>query len=143
MSDSPLILVGYWHDEYTGKDLPNPQSLVDPYWEQEDRERIVHYLRSGARLRECLGTSYCRFPDGPPRHEMGNADLTDGIWLWPEGLWVYVARYSVRLPAPFINHMRARGFEIGSVDLVEARNRGVDGSYWSRWSSLEARQPRQ
>ena len=59
----------------------------------------------------CLGYAACRFPDGPHGREMGCCDLTDGFWLWPEGLWIYVSRYHVRLPDEFVAHMRAVDFD--------------------------------
>jgi hypothetical protein len=129
-----LKIVGYWFREDGGEGLPDPQRLVDKSWEVKDRKRIVGYLKSGVRLRECLGFSYCRFPGGPPSEKMGNADLTDGVWLWPEGLWVYVFRYSVRLPEVFVSHMRTREFVVGAVDVRAAIGDVIDSVFWREWS---------
>jgi len=41
---------------------------------------------------------------------MGSSDLTDGTWIWPEGLPIYVEKYNVELPEEFIAHTRCAGF---------------------------------
>lgn len=106
-----LEAVGYWSDHLDSPTLIHPARLISPAWEAEDRERIVSYLRGGMEHMSCLGYATCRFPDGPSGPEMGASDLTDGFWLWPQGLWVYVLRYHVRLPDEFVAHMRTMNFD--------------------------------
>src|SRR5262245_56534732 len=43
---------------------------------------------------------------------VGTKELTDGVWLWPEGLYHYVERHSVCLPDEFIESMRSRSWRI-------------------------------
>ncbi|WP_020474852.1 hypothetical protein [Zavarzinella formosa] len=102
----PLRAIGYWRCPENFVFLPHPKELVDRERDIEDRWVIAEYLRSGVRLHSCLGFSHCCFRNGPPDEEMGSADLTDGIWVWPEGLPVYVERYAVRLPKDFCLHAR-------------------------------------
>ncbi len=42
---------------------------------------------------------------------------TDGVWAWPGDLAAYVERYHLALPAPFLEHLIAQGFEPGEPDL--------------------------
>jgi hypothetical protein len=106
-----LRLIGYWHGEGEDAEWPDPSRFVQPGWESEEKARIVDYLRSGARLHEDLGYSHCRFPGGPPDEDMGNAELSDGVWIWPEGLWIYVDHYDVILPDELVRHMRRNSFQ--------------------------------
>ena len=141
-SSRALIAVGYWHEPRSKDVLPHPQELVDPSWCAEERCCIIKYLRCGVRIREALGYSWCRFPDGPPDWDMGCCDLTDGIWMWPEGLHVYVDRYSVRLPDEFVAHMKQNDFEIPQdLDQTELEERPVDGAFWIEWSKANCRPP--
>ena len=127
--------MGYWYDELTAPDWPMPHQYVEPGWCTGEREDIVRYLRSGAVWRSFLGFSYCRFDRSTPPSEMGNKTLTDGVWAWPEGLWVYVKRYDVRLPSEFVEHMRRNGFVVPPVDVEPLLARGLDLSFWRHWTS--------
>ena len=74
---------------------------------------------------------------------MGNADLTDGIYLWPEGLAVYVDRFQVKLPPWFMTHMIEHEFSVPEdLDLEYLGKLPVDYGKWTRWgkgqSFLEA-----
>ncbi len=85
--------------------LPDPRTLVDPDWEKADREKLAAYLDAGERVETFFGYSWCRF--GCDNHsEMGTADLSDGVYLWPEGLSHYVRVHKVRLPEAFARHAR-------------------------------------
>jgi hypothetical protein len=90
----------------------HPEVLIDPDWEREDRPRLVAYLRSGASIMEYLGYSYCRFLCGAPGREMGGSELSDGVWLWPEGLAHYVEEHLIRLPGELVEHARRNNFQI-------------------------------
>lgn len=122
-------LIGYWNTDRL-RDFIDPWDLVDRSWAQAERTRVADYLRQGVRTNEDLGYSMCRFSGGPPPEEMGNAELTDGTWIWPEGLAVYVARYSVRLPAEFIAHAERAPHHTQTVPVQELV---VDSDFWRSW----------
>lgn len=107
-----LIQVGFWKDtksilDLTGllRDLPDPRQLVDHEWMKEKRERIAQYLDAGTRINQEMGYSYCRFECGVVGSAMGTSDLTDGTYVWPEGLSHYVRVHHVRLPKKFTRHV--------------------------------------
>jgi hypothetical protein len=134
-----LKIVGYWTDtKFHEMKWIDPKHLVDPGWEIARRARIIAYLRSGVFLCSDLGCSYCRFEDGPSDSEMGASELTDGVWVWPVGLVIYVERYHVRLPDEFIEYMAESNFTL-PVDLdVRTLNRDrYDVSFWRAWCSRE------
>jgi len=134
-----LKVVGYWYDGFELW-LPDPSVFVDPSWEIRDRDRIVGYLRSGVRIREYLGFSWCRFEGGPPEDQMGNADLSDGTWVWPEGLSIYVSQFSVTLPDDFVAHMRANDFRVPpNLDADALGNASDDPGYWRDWCNKNYR----
>ena len=43
--------------------------------------------------------------------------LTDGTYAWPSDLAHYVGVHHARLPAAFVEHVRARGFRAAPVDV--------------------------
>lgn len=51
----------------------------------------------------CAGNSWCRFRCGET--SMGNCELTDGVYVWPEGFLHYVQVHHVKPPQQFINHV--------------------------------------
>jgi hypothetical protein len=137
-----LKLVGLWkdmHSIYPRSRWPHPAGLVDRGWEAGRREKIVAYLRQGDDL-GCVqcGFSYCRFEGCEVSvFEMGNRDLTDGDWLWPEGLPHYVEAHGVRLPEAFVATMEANGFEVPPLGITYEDVRG-DDSFWVEWSRENA-----
>jgi hypothetical protein len=65
---------------------------------------------------------------------MGDSDFSDGVWIWPEGLWIYVDQFDVQLPADFLEHARAMGYRVPeglNADKLEQRH--VDLSFWRSW----------
>jgi hypothetical protein len=136
------ILVGYWCDDGASESWIHPRHLVDASWESEDRNRIVGYLRSVAVVAIAMGYSHCRFRHGQPDEETGCCELSDGTWVWPEGLWVYVDRYKVRLPDAFVAHMKERDF-IPPTDvaplLVEEGTPMYNETFWRQWCAQERR----
>jgi len=103
--------VGYWKDGPVDW-RPNPALLVDRAWAESDEGKaVIAYLKSPTvTVREAyFGGSWCRFHCSRPDSQMGSRDMTDGTWIWPEGLVHYVEDHGVRLPAEFVAHvMRKR-----------------------------------
>jgi len=130
-----LKLIGHWSgtSEYEG-DLIHPQYLRDKVSDSRDRERLVEYLKSGLLIIECMGYSFCRLPGGPPDKEMGCGYQTDGVWIWPEGLWIYVAQFGVELPDEFICHVEQNDYKIPEdLDEVALNKGGFDTTFWKEW----------
>jgi hypothetical protein len=138
--DRPVIRVralGFWkapkHDVESLLGFPHPRALIAPDWEPQRRESIVAYLRGGRTAEAYMGYSYCRFEDctHEQRMTLGTRDLTDGEWVWPEGLWHYVADHGVRLPEDFVASAAARGFVV--PDVAEDCLYANDPRDWLRW----------
>ena len=51
------------------------------------------------------------FAAASPDSEMGSSDLTDGVWLWPEGLAHYVEVHGLPLPEEFIATMKGNSWQ--------------------------------
>jgi hypothetical protein len=130
----PLRAFGYWGDTRIGSPSGTvfiaPQSLVGTYESEEVRDRVMSYLDRGHKLVGWLGYSHCRFNCGKPDHEMGSCDLTDGIWVWPEGLSHYVRSHAVQLPTQFLRHMEELKWKIPEIDPQEIEDlEDRDGAY--------------
>jgi hypothetical protein len=135
-----LKAVGYWwsHPKYRlpkNDRFPDPTLLVCPSWCAGERQRIVVYLRAGRTYAQWRGVSYCRFECGISDAEMGSRCLTDGEWVWPEGLAHYVERHKVRLPDEFAASMRRNGWEPpqNSDHAVQDTHGSPDTSFWIAW----------
>ncbi len=82
-----LKRVGFWRSE--GEPfLPDPRTMVDQSWEAGERDRVIAYLESSfyVPIAQC-GPSWCRFGCSPRPADIGTQDLTDGTWVFPEGLF--------------------------------------------------------
>lgn len=104
-ADTGLLFVGYWRsmDRRRKKDPdPYPLDLVDHSWDPQTRSRVVEHLRSGRVWHTWVGSSTCRFCGKRPN---GNTCLTDGVFVWPEGLAHTVESHGVRPPDFFVDHV--------------------------------------
>jgi hypothetical protein len=118
--------------------LPMPQDVVDPGWEAGRRSEIVAYLKAGHGVASYLGYSFCRLDCGTPEEEMGTKDLSDGTWVWPEGLSHYVEVHAIRLPDEFVETMRENDWCppkpcCGDDELV------YDLDFWTAWGQRTPR----
>jgi hypothetical protein len=96
-------LLGFWASP--GSDgLPDPAVLVDAGWDEAERQWVADYLERGQVAASYMGGSRCRLC----ARLNGSRDLTDGAYLWPEGLAHYVLEHAVRLPAEFLAHIERR-----------------------------------
>ena len=64
---------------------------------------------------------------------MGVYDLTDGVWVWPQGLHHYVSEHNIRLPEKFIQTMEQNDFQVPDLeidfnDIVE-----MNFTFWINW----------
>lgn len=132
-----LKAVGFWRPPHG---YPSPQWLVNHEWEAADRSQVVAYLRAGAVVASWLGYSSCRFCCGIEPRLVGSCDLTDGLWVWPEGLAHYVEKHHVALPDAIVHTMRANNWKM-PTDLTERlpalvtnRAEGYDFEPWREWA---------
>lgn len=117
--EKPLILIGYWSGGYGERGWPDVRDFVDQSWDEEERLDVGSYLRNGLVARAWMGYSPCRLCDTATN---GNLDLTDGTYIWPEGLAHYVLDHSIRLPDEFVHHVHAQNAFTDDVT--------VDDSWW-------------
>lgn len=124
-----LKLIGYWAPLPRWSQTPSPYAEEEPPWpdirravragwRSAEREQLVAYLRSGHRCSGALGFSACRFECRVTYSILGSGEMTDGEWVWPEGLPHYVERHGVMLPEEFVASAAARGWRVPPVDRV-------------------------
>ena len=124
--------LGYWRDD-TELNLPDPRDLVKHGWLGVERINLIRYLKSGTIFRSSWGHSWCRFACGIADNDMGSHDLTDGDWVWPEGLSHYVEFHDVMLPEQFIAHCRSSDWHVNEVTAI--RSCQLDHSIWREWAT--------
>lgn len=136
--------VGYWSLSYPSscqlpdvQQLPHPSKLVDASWHVNERDKITEYLRSGWTHSHWRGLSFCRFNCGALRQDMGSKCLTDGEWIWPEGLAHYIEKHDVQLPEEFITTMDLYEWNCCNryKEGYQVPKGEYDYSYWIKWSS--------
>ncbi|MGV9270453.1 hypothetical protein ACWDRR_38100 [Kitasatospora sp. NPDC003701] len=118
-ADRPVRLLGFWGTP-ENRTLPDPAGLVDPDWDEAQRLWVADYLAHGLVAGNWMGASRCRLCS----RANGSRDLTDGHYLWPEGLAHYVLDHGVRLPAEFLDHIERRSRALEELER--------DGSWWQR-----------
>lgn len=101
-----LIKVGYWREtSLVGailSDLPLAQDFVDPSWgSSPERPVVLAYLKNGQVHERWMGWSNCRICGAVN----GTKCLTDGVFVWPEGLAHYVEAHSLRPDESFVAHI--------------------------------------
>ena len=82
---------------------------MDSGWDLSERERIAEYLDSGHVVVRYMGWSECRFDCD---QTVGSRELSDSMWVWPEGLSHYVIEHGVRLPNEFMESARSSNYQV-------------------------------
>lgn len=80
---------------------------------------MADYLERDFVVRACMGYSPCRLCDLTTN---GNLELSDGVYVWPQGLAHYLTARHVRPPGPFVSHVLAM------AETYETTGR--DESWW-------------
>jgi hypothetical protein len=140
---APLIAIGYWHDLRTIHEivdgelvergcasewLADPRRLVEALGPVAPEPAVIRYLRAGLVHETWRGLSWCRFECGVSKSEMGCRDLTDGYWVWPEGLAHYVDRHGLPLPEEFLATVRR-----GALPRPSSLSQEIEKSFWNSW----------
>lgn len=82
-----LRLIGYWRGKDDDQPWPDPNDFVDWSWDEKERHQVVRHLYdSGDTLRAYRGRHQCRLCD----RWQGAIEMTDGTYVWPEGLTHYL-----------------------------------------------------
>jgi hypothetical protein len=99
---SVLQRIGLWSGPNTPPGLPDVDRFIrrEP---SEDHEAVLAYLQNGTAVMWYMGFSTCRVCG----ERNGNAELTDGRLLWPEGLAHYVEVHHIELPTEVRAAMRS------------------------------------
>ena len=108
-----LQRIGYWDDGRAN--WPNPRDLEDESWSDFERESVASYLQCGFVARAYMGYAKCRLCG----IRLGDMDLTDGVYVWPQGLDHYLLSHKVRLPDWFVRHVLDRQDFYEGEDFVD------------------------
>jgi hypothetical protein len=132
-----LRLLGYWAGE-CDDDYPFPQELEGEL-SANARAQLVRYLESPPTDPNCRvlikqwGYSWCRY--GCMRSN-GSSELSDGLWIWPEGLSHYVREHRLALlPPEFLDRVRRHDWSnwTGTSPSKSDLDQPPDASIWVAW----------
>lgn len=135
------------HDEEARSGQPflaDPRRIIDVLGCCYYPEQVVRYLEAGHTASSYLGYSICRCC-GATGAALGSRDLTDGIWVWPEGLTHYLRAHGLSLPPGLLDTMARHDYTVpafahGGGDAVP---QAYDYSDWCSWAaSVYARRRR-
>lgn len=101
-----LEKVGYWRSSRETH-LPKASEFLDPEWDAGVRAAVLAHIKQGEVNNRWRGSSKCRICGV----RNGSRCLTDGVYVWPEGLAHYVESHSLRPPHAFVNHVMAVRFK--------------------------------
>ena len=116
-----LTLLGYWSTG-AASEWPDPEDFVDHEWDADERELIVEFLRRGFVARTYMGYSPCRICGAAN----GALELSDGVYVWPDGFAHYVSDHDVKPPQEFIDH---------ALSVLEALEASDRNEQW--WASTK------
>jgi hypothetical protein len=77
---------------------------------------VAGYLAGGTAVAATGGLAAVDVLAGDGRTTGAVELLTDGHWVWPSDLAYYVEHYAVDVPAEFLVHARAHGWQCPRVD---------------------------
>lgn len=118
---------------------PAPQELVGEMPE-EHRARPAAYLAAGMDYEMYLGYSWCRIGCQIDHPQMGSKDLSDGTWVWPEGLAHHVREHCILLPEDFVRDALSKSSPVipgwGEKNGPWSEHKEpADEIDWQQWSS--------
>lgn len=87
--------IGYWDRQ------DEPIEYVDLSWDSKERRSVTEFLKSGRTIYRWRGSANCRICG----ERIGSTCMSDGLWVWPEGLAHYVAEHSLRPPQEFVGYV--------------------------------------
>lgn len=97
-----LKRVGFWNNGSNDyPNLPNVKDFVDLTWDENERKAIEYYLQNADEKNAYKGMSLCRICT----KFNGSTELTDGVYIWPEGFAHYVLEHGVKPPQDFLDHV--------------------------------------
>ena len=70
-----------------------------------------------------------------PSHGVGSREFTDLVWAWPEGLFHYIVKHNVTLPAEFVAHAMETQITPRTCDycVSEYIKGPPDSTFWIDW----------
>ncbi len=121
-----LILIGYWRGD-DAPDWPLAQEWVDPKWDPKERLVSIDWLRSGAPIIHWRGLSKCRFCG----RRNGASELSDGVYIWPEGLRHYLEEHRLRLPQAIVRRALERPvIPLEALNQVDVAVSDIEREWW-------------
>lgn len=108
-----MLEIGFWRrfedesvDPEDFRPWPTPYNKTYNETDQtDDKELIIEYLGLGYIESYEFGYATCRLC-GYHCDEMGCCSLSDGIYVWPEGLKHYISQHQIILNDTFIQHIK-------------------------------------
>ena len=89
--DTDPAVLGVRKDFFTGAGTKD-EALT---WEERRKARHLASVKS----------KEANLSSRQPTLDMGRGELTDGVYMWPEGLAHYLEKHNVRLPQEFVDHV--------------------------------------
>lgn len=122
-----MPIIGYWIESLDDDLFLAPQEIAGKLT-SDSVEQVAAYLRNGKLYEQYRGLSWCRFANGCSEKHVGSSELTDGYWIWPEGLIHYVEVHRVSLPEDFLA-------DVFNKSTIKSKSIEPDPdlSFWINW----------
>ncbi len=97
-----LRKVGFWWSpDNVNAEYPRVETAIAKNVDRAVRFRVLSHVRNGQEHAAYRGWSDCRICG----KMNGSRDLTDGVYVWPEGLAHYIEKHDVMPPVDFVEHV--------------------------------------
>ena len=136
------IGIGYWYND-DHEYFPDPAWFVEENYEEEEKKKVIEYIKNSKALMHSRGVSWCRFNCGID--VPGSSDMTDGEYVYPSGLVHYVEYHNVKLPKEFLDKiLKGKKTEheiiIGSRKeyIVDYFDHYIDFNWWINQKGIDS-----
>ena len=96
-----LKRIGFWIDPDRPNGMPDPRTFVAASIDDATKAKVVEHLTVGKHLNLYRGLHVCRMCGA----HKGTTDMTDGEYIWPQGLPHYITEHNVWFPAEVIEDL--------------------------------------
>lgn len=116
------------------RDMPLLDDWIDKAWDQNERNKVLEYLKKAT----CLIAAACMSDCPKCGESLGIATFSDGLWVWDSDFIHYIQVHSLKLPSELIVRIQQREYlppELNELeqDKIMATMSGITVEEYRNW----------
>lgn len=136
MNRKLYLAIGYWYEE-DRPNLPDPAWFTDDNYPEQEKKKVIDYLKKGKQITLYRGWSNCRICG---EKTPGGSDDTDGLYIFPSGLVHYVEKHNLHLPDEFIKRIDENKSRLSEIYL-DVSNISIHSASFDWWKNQKGIDP--